>query len=195
MSELDARHTELLQRLLGTEPSLSMSEKHELKDYAFEQLSEVTRLTDENNAMREQLRINLEWIRCGIGSNFSGDPYQNPIYIAAAALVTQDKGSDVGRCETEVEIGFFPSDKERIERLEKTLTALISFSSPILGDTGANQLLGILTQDKGSDPGGELCWQCPQCLVTEDRECEDDTPTCCGGLAMARVTMNKGSDV
>ena len=44
--------------------------------------------------LREMLRIKLDLIRCGIGANYSGNPYENKLYTEAADLLEATKGDE-----------------------------------------------------------------------------------------------------
>ena len=39
--------------------------------------------------LEAMLSKNLDWIKCGIGVNCSGDPYENPKYIEAKELLSE----------------------------------------------------------------------------------------------------------
>lgn len=57
--------------------------------------------------------------------------------------------------ETETEVGFFPSDKKRIERIEKTLGHFIAWSQIHLGEQATKELLEMLHGDGNGPETGD----------------------------------------
>ncbi len=51
----------------------------------------IAKLESDRESLHEMLRVKLELIRCGIGANYSGNPYKNKLYTEAADLLEATK--------------------------------------------------------------------------------------------------------
>ena len=59
---------------------------------ALDRAKYIAKATNLHQEMYEMLESKLDLIRCGIGSNYSGDPKQNPKYLEVVELLAKARG-------------------------------------------------------------------------------------------------------